>query len=144
MGEKITQDKLVDDSAHLMTDKSKSHMTVGKKFAYHSSVNHSAREYARGDTHSNTAESFAALLEWAKLGVFHHMSEKHLFRYLNEVSFRWAHRVAKKPVTKKGKRKIKCTPMPFLTMATSQLSNAFGRRMIKKIVCWRLVRVRKP
>jgi transposase-like protein len=122
-------DLLIDDSAHLMTDKSKSHMSVGKQFSDHSSVNHSAREYARGDAHSNTAESFASLLERAKLGVFHHMSEKHLSRYLNEASFRWAHRVGKKTVTKKGKQKIKWTPMPFLTMATSLLSNAFGHQL---------------
>ncbi|CAB1075410.1 ISSpo8, transposase, partial [Olavius algarvensis Delta 1 endosymbiont] len=49
------------------------------------SVNHSAKEYARGDVHNNTAESFNSILERAKQGVFHYMSSKHLPRYLNEI-----------------------------------------------------------
>ncbi|CAB1083331.1 ISSpo8, transposase, partial [Olavius algarvensis Delta 1 endosymbiont] len=55
------------------------------------SVNHSAKEYARGDVHNNTAESFNSTLERAKQGVFHYMSSKHLPRYLNEIGFRWDH-----------------------------------------------------
>ena len=122
-------DLIVDESAHLMTDKSKTHMNIGNQFSSHSSVNHSAREYARGDAHSNTAESFGSMLERAKLGVFHHMSEKHLSRYLNEASFRWTHREGKEMRTKKGKLKIKWTPLPFLKLSAYLLSNALGHRL---------------
>ena len=120
---------LVDESAHLMTDKSKTHIAVGSQFSEHTPVNHSGKQYASGDAHSNTAESFASLLERAKMGVFHYMSEQHLNRYLNEASFRWTHRVPRKVGAKNGKRKIKWVPMPFLKMAASLLSNAFGYRL---------------
>ncbi len=42
--------------AHLMTDENQAYLQIGKHFAGHSSVNHSAKEYARGDVHNNTAE----------------------------------------------------------------------------------------
>ncbi|WP_076750437.1 transposase [Desulfatitalea tepidiphila] len=57
-------------------------------FAAQDWVNHSQKEYVRGEAHNNTAESFNANLERAKLGVFHYMSKKHLARYLHEVCFR--------------------------------------------------------
>jgi hypothetical protein len=46
----------------------------------HDWFNHSHKEYARGDIHNNTAESFSAILERAKQGVFHYLSKKHLSR----------------------------------------------------------------
>ena len=122
-------DRLVDKSAHLMTDKSMSHMSIGKQFADHSAVNHSAKEYARGDVHSNTAESFSSILERTRIGVFHYMSDLHLHRYLNEASFRWSHRVPERITIKKGKRKIKWSPPSFMPTITTMVSNAFGRQL---------------
>jgi len=63
--------------------------------------------------HNHTAGSFNSLLERAKQGIFHYMSQKHLLRYLSEIGFRWAHRVAKKIVTKHRRRK---TVMVALTV----------------------------
>jgi hypothetical protein len=71
-----------------MTDQNWAYQQIGKDYAAHSWVNHSAKEFARGDVHNNTAESFNSLLERAKQGVFHFMSQKHLLRYLNEIGFR--------------------------------------------------------
>jgi hypothetical protein len=60
--------------------------------AAHLHVNHTAGEYARGDVHSNTAESWNALLKRSIVGSFHHVSRGHLSRYCDEVSFRWNRR----------------------------------------------------
>jgi hypothetical protein len=42
--------------------------------------------------HTNTAESFFALLKRGHFGTFHQLSKKHLSRYCDEFAFRWNHR----------------------------------------------------
>ncbi len=42
--------------------------------------------------HVNTAESIHALLKRGIIGTFHHVSKKHLHRYLNEFDFRFNNR----------------------------------------------------
>ena len=81
-------------SSHLISDMHRSHMAIGKQFAVHSYVNHSLREYSRGNVHTNTAESFAGIVKRARVGVFHYMSQLHLNRYMNEFEFRWNNRVS--------------------------------------------------
>ena len=54
----------------------------------HESVNHSIGEYVRGQAHTNGIESFWAMLKRGYQGTFHHFSEKHLDRYVNEFSGR--------------------------------------------------------
>jgi len=51
-------------------------------------VNHSVGEFVRGMVHTNGIESFWALLKRGYYGIYHHMSAKHLYRYINEFSFR--------------------------------------------------------
>ena len=112
MSDKIVNaiDPIADRSADLMTDKSHMFHKTGRKFASHQCVKHRDREYARGDIHVNTAESFNAMLERAKSGVFHFMSQKHLGLYLSELSFRWANRDQKKYKAKNGKQKTRWKP----------------------------------
>ena len=86
---------------------------IAKNYAGHSTVNHLRKEYCLGDTHTNTAESFSAMLERTKLGVFHYMSNKHLSRYLIEIGFRWDHRIPEIKITKSGKKKMYMRPMPL-------------------------------
>lgn len=115
--------------AHLMSDQHNSYRHIARDYAAHSTVNHLRKEYARGDVHANTTESFSALLERVKLGVFHYMSRKHLSRYLNEIGFRWDHRIPEEKVTKKGIKKKIMRPMPFLDMLISLLSQCIGRQV---------------
>lgn len=81
----------VDRQTHLMTDDSNVYISAGKKFAGHSSVNHSAEQYVRlgGFAHVNTAESFHSLIKRGLYGTFHAVSEQHLQRYITEAAFKW-------------------------------------------------------
>jgi len=80
----------VDPSARLMTDENHAYSGLGSEFAGgHETVNHSAGEYARGDATTNTVEGFFGLFKRGVTGSFHHISERHMDRYLNEFSFRW-------------------------------------------------------
>jgi hypothetical protein len=113
-----------------MTDENRSYRKIGKQYAAHSWVKHSMEEFARGDTHNNTAESFNSLLERAKQGVFHYMSTKHLPHYLDEIGFRWDHRIPKTKVTKNGERKTVMVPLPVMDKLRSLFVNATGRQML--------------
>jgi len=77
-----------------MTDESPIYPGIGKEFASHGTVNHSADEYVRmgGFMHTNTIESFFALLKRGVYGQFHNVSEAHLPRYLREFDFRHSNR----------------------------------------------------
>ena len=73
-------------ASHLMTDELMSYVGIGREFAGHSTVNHSADEYARmgGFVHVNTAECRFSLMKRAVYGTHHSVSEAHLPRYLCE------------------------------------------------------------
>ncbi len=63
---------------------------IGNEFAGgHEVVNHKTGEYARGDASTNEVEAFFALFKRGVVGSFHHISKRHMNRYLNEFSFRW-------------------------------------------------------
>ena len=74
-----------------MTDEAPVYTRVGREFAGHSTVVHSAKEYVRqgGFTHSNTAENFFSIFKRGVIGVYHHMSEAHLGRYCREFDLRY-------------------------------------------------------
>ena len=59
----------------------------------HDQVNHSGDEYARYEggvcISTNTVEGFFSLLKRGIIGVYHHVDEKHLHRYLSEFDFRY-------------------------------------------------------
>ncbi len=54
----------------------------------HETVKHSVSEYVNGMAHTNGIESFWSLLKRGYHGTFHHMSEKHLDRYVAELAGR--------------------------------------------------------
>ena len=54
----------------------------------HETVKHSVSEYVNGMAHTNGIESFWSLLKRGYHGTFHHMSEKHLDRYVAEFAGR--------------------------------------------------------
>ena len=102
--ENVTSDSLkgeiafnVAKEAVVITDELSSYRGIRDQEGQHRTVKHSAGEYARTDAdglvvHTNTAESFFALLKRGHYGIFHQLSKKHLHRYCTEFSFRWDHR----------------------------------------------------
>lgn len=58
----------------------------------HRAVRHSAREYVYGQAHTNGIESFWSMLKRGYHGTFHHISDKHLGRYVNEFAGRQSRR----------------------------------------------------
>jgi transposase-like protein len=85
-------DEHLDPSAHLMTDDLAAYRKPGKKFASHQSVNHSAKEYVRGDAHTNTVEGYFSLFKRGVMGTFHHLGAQYMDQYLAEFDFRYSHR----------------------------------------------------
>jgi transposase-like protein len=55
----------------------------------HNTVDHRAKEYARGDVHVNSLEAFWSILKRSIRGTHVHVSRKHLPKYLGEFEFRY-------------------------------------------------------
>jgi hypothetical protein len=88
---------IVDASAkdsHFRTDESGVYWNIGEQFASHKTVVHSIGEYVRGDAHTNTIEGYFSIFKRGIYGVYHHVSQEHLKRYLCEFDFRYNYRVA--------------------------------------------------
>ena len=79
----------------LFTDMAAYHRRMPKgMFQSHQMVNHKAKEYARGEVHTNTVEGYFGLLKRGLFGTYHHVSEAHLQRYINEFDFRFTNRTS--------------------------------------------------
>lgn len=75
--------------SNLYTDDFLSYSRIGKLYP-HEVVKHGMGQYVRaGNIHSNSIESFWALFKRGYHGVYHHMSKKHLQRYVDEFSYRF-------------------------------------------------------
>lgn len=84
----------LDRASVLMTDGEGQYRILGPMFARHETVNHGIGEYVRGDAHTNTVESYFAVLKRGLNGIYHHVSQQHLKRYLCEFDFRYNNRIA--------------------------------------------------
>ena len=51
-------------------------------------------EYVRGEAHTNTVENYYSILKRGITGVYHHVGQQHLKRYLCEFDFRYNERIA--------------------------------------------------
>jgi len=84
--------KTASRKSRFMTDDAVWYTRVGEEFVSHESTEHSKREYVRGDVHTNTAENYFSILKRGIYGVYQHVSEAHLHRYLAEFDFRYSNR----------------------------------------------------
>lgn len=82
--------------SHVMTDSSPRYNVVKRDqpFAAFDQINHSAKQYVRGNVHTNTVESYFSILKRGLIGTYHHVASSHLHRYTNEFDFRYNHRTA--------------------------------------------------
>jgi DNA-directed RNA polymerase subunit RPC12/RpoP len=89
-------DKLKDNvsinAKAVYTDDSRLYERMPANVQKHDIVNHSAKEWVRGDVHTCTIDGYWGLLKRGIIGSFHQISVKHLHRYLSEFQFRWNHR----------------------------------------------------
>jgi transposase len=76
------------EGSRVMTDDAPLYRGLNIQGFAHESVNHSEDEYVRGDAHTNTIESFWAMLKRGINGTYIHVSKKHLQKYLWEFEYR--------------------------------------------------------
>lgn len=78
----------IEPGTTLYTDEHGGYHALRGLFFGHETVNHSAGEYVRGEVSTNSIESVWAVMKRGLQGVYHHASEKHLRRYVDEFTFR--------------------------------------------------------
>lgn len=85
--------KNVARESRILTDGWIGYKNIGREYdGGHEKVNHrqgKQEEWVRGDVHTNTIESFFAILKRGIYGTFHNVSDKHLHRYVSEFEFRY-------------------------------------------------------
>lgn len=79
----------VSKDATIHTDELTSYNLLKRRgFKKHKTVNHGAKEYARGDIHVNGVESFWKIFKDSVRSTHMHVSAKHLRKYAKEFEFR--------------------------------------------------------
>ncbi len=86
------QDNIAITADHVYTDESQIYKRMPENVQKHEIVNHSVKEWVRGDVHTGTIDGYWGLLKRGIIGTFHQISIKHLHRYLSEFQFRWNNR----------------------------------------------------
>ena len=81
-------DQHVEKGSTLYTDDHGAYRGLDMSDYEHHVVNHSAKQYVSGMAHTNGIESVWSVLKRSLHGTWHHVSIKHLQRYINEASFR--------------------------------------------------------
>lgn len=92
-------------TANLNTDESPLYTEIGKGFRNHDTVNHRADEYVRHGARvatTNAVEGFFGNFDRQINGTHHHVSPKHLHRYIHEFDFKYNTRT-----DKDGQRTVK-------------------------------------
>jgi hypothetical protein len=84
--------QVIDRRSRIMSDEFTSYVGTHKAFLTHDTVNHGKKEYARGEVHTNTAESSFALLKRGIHGIYHSVSREYLQRYVWHADFLWNNR----------------------------------------------------
>lgn len=80
------------EAQRVITDEWDAYDGIDATGVKHETVNHKAKEYVRGDIHTNGIENVWSLFKRSIVGSFHHISDKHLDRYLDELEHRFNNR----------------------------------------------------
>ena len=89
---KFVAETTADDSEAYYTDGWRPYRGIGDEDTRHETVNHSIKEYVRGDVHTNSVENIWSLLKRSIIGSYHKVSVKHLDAYLDELEWRFNNR----------------------------------------------------
>ncbi|MDX6380313.1 MAG: hypothetical protein QOI57_1337, partial [Rubrobacteraceae bacterium] len=85
---RFLREHLAGDVEAIYTDDWTAYQGIADEDTRHETVNHSEKEWVRGDVHTNSMENVWSLLERSIIGSYHHVSTKHLDAYLDELEFR--------------------------------------------------------
>jgi len=83
----------IEQTSHLITDEAKHYRKLGRAFAQHTALNHTRKEYVRGNAHTNTIEGVFSIFKRGMTGIYQHCAPHHLRRYLAEFDFRYNNRI---------------------------------------------------
>lgn len=86
----VVRDRVSTDAEMVVTDQYAAYNSLKKDYR-HKIINH-IREYVRGKIHTNSIENFWSLFKRGIIGNFHHVSVKHLPRYLVESAYKFNNR----------------------------------------------------
>lgn len=81
-----------DDTREIMTDEWLGYKGLGDHNTMHHTINHSRKQYVRGNVHTNAIENVWSLLKRSIIGSYHKVSKKHLDAYLDELEWRFNNR----------------------------------------------------
>jgi transposase-like protein len=84
----------VEPGASVFTDTLRSYDGLDAEYV-HATVDHSAGEYVKGEVHTNGMENFWSLVKRCLKGTYVAVAPWHLFRYLDEETFRFNERLGK-------------------------------------------------
>jgi transposase-like protein len=87
---KMVRETVKLDGATVITDEYRGYVKL-KSFVKHMTINHKYT-YVDGDIHTNSIESFWALLKRGIVGQYHKVSVAHLGQYIDEFCFRYNNR----------------------------------------------------
>lgn len=93
--EKFLRENVGEDVDVFFTDELGAYKGVARRMGLkdrHQVVQHSTKEYVRGNAHTNTIESAFSLFKRGLRGSWHKLSAKHLQAYLEEMMFRFNRR----------------------------------------------------
>lgn len=88
----------VEPGSTVYTDEYGIYNSLSERGYEHDRVKHRAKEYARGDVHTNSIEGFWSLVKNGITGVYHGVSPKYLDRYVGVYAFRYSHRDDEEPM----------------------------------------------
>ncbi len=86
----LIRENIDTQKAVLITDEYRGYSPISKILP-HYVINHQL-SYADGEIHTNTIESFWAILKRGIIGQYHKVSIKHLSKYVDEFAYRWNNR----------------------------------------------------
>ena len=107
---------VTEDGSVVYTDEAAAYQ--GMKHRSHWTVRHSANEYVNGMAHTNGIESFWSVLKRGLHGTYHHVSVKHLGRYVDEFTFMLNEGNVKRPTMKRLESLVEGTVGKRLTYKT--------------------------